>query len=358
VLKPILPMTFGNISLLANYVSRGGAGTATKYGPNPELIVDMTFVLPNGEVLKIGPNSVPGADGIAYQFGPGPEIAGMFLNADGAFGICTEMRVKLFPEFKGERILGGASFIDDYTDCQNSCNAMYDVCQDNLAEFTYKFHHGVLSAGTALLVGGDPLNVVEVVPKHFLLALFSGLDEKQLEIKSKRFEQIMERHGMTIIDPTALGNPGLAHNDSMKRSLGIRGNKVTAYKGAFQWLACYMKVEKVPEIDQEWKQLIAKYWKPADPKFTIEMAMSGCDIQGPMPFARGGALEMDWWWDHGNPDAIKRAAKIVRKAASSSSTTAGFLSGTCMTWGRCSFPAGGFTPRFLRGSGKSWTRPT
>ncbi|MDD5224570.1 MAG: FAD-binding oxidoreductase [bacterium] len=313
-LKPILPMTFGSISLLANYVSRGGAGSAAKYGPNAELIVDMKFVLPNGEVLEVGPNSVPGTDGIAYQYGPGPEIAGMFLNADGAFGICTEMRIKLFPELKGERILGAASFVDDYTDCQNSCNTMYDVCQDNLAEYTYKFHPGILAAGTASLVGADPLNVVEVVPKHFFLALFSGLDEKQVEIRTKRFEQIAEKYGMTVIDPATLGNPDLAHNDQMKRSLGTRGNKLTAYRGSFQWLACYLKVEKVPEIAQQWKQQIDKYWRPADPKFSIEMAMSGCGIQGPMPFARGGACEFDWWWDHGNPDTIKRAAKIVRKA--------------------------------------------
>ena len=315
VLKPILPMTFGSISLLANYISRGGAGTAAKYGPNAELIVDMKFVLPNGEILEIGPNSVPGSDGIALQYGPGPEIAGMFLNADGAFGICTEMRIKLFPEFKGERILGGASFVDDYTDCQNSCNAMYEVCQENFTEFTYKFHHGVLAAGTAGLVGGNALDVVGVVPRHFFLALFSGLDEKQIEIKAKRFEQIVEKNGLTMIDPMTLGMTDITTNDSMKRSLGARGNKITAFKGAFQWLACYLKVETIPEIDQQWKQLIAKYWKPADPKFSIEMAMSGCDVQGPLPFARGGTCEFDWWWDHGNPDAIKQAAKIVRKAA-------------------------------------------
>ncbi|MCX5868769.1 MAG: FAD-binding oxidoreductase [Proteobacteria bacterium] len=314
-LKPILPMTFGSISILANYVSRGGAGSAVKYGPNAELIVDMKFVLPNGEILNIGPNAVPGVEGIALQYGPGPEIAGMFLNADGAFGICTEMRVKLFPDFKSERILGGASFVDDYTDCVNSCNAIYDLSQLNFCEFLYKFHHGVLAAGTAGLVGANPYDLVQMVPKHFLLSLFSGLDEKQVEIKAKKLEQIMEKHGMTMIDPMTLGMAELTTNDPMKRSLGTRGNKVTAFQGAFQWLACYIKVEKVPEMDQQYKQLIAKYWKPADPKFTIEMAMSGCDIQGPMPFARGGTCEFDWWWDHGNPDSIKRATKIIRKAA-------------------------------------------
>ena len=41
--------------------------------------------------------------------------------------------------------------------------------------------------------------------------------------------------------------------------------------------------------------------------------MSGFNTQGPLPFGRLGVFEVDWWWNHGDPEDIKRAAQIVRK---------------------------------------------
>jgi len=97
-LKPILPLTFGSVSLLSNYVSRGGAGSICKYGLNSDLTAGMTWVLPNGDVFKVGPGAVPNVGNLPLHFTPGPDLCGMFFNADGMFGVCTELTAKLYPE--------------------------------------------------------------------------------------------------------------------------------------------------------------------------------------------------------------------------------------------------------------------
>ena len=314
-LKPILSMSFGGTSVLANYISRGAAGCLVKYGPNADLYSYTKMVLPDGEILEVGPDSVPGVERVMLPYGPGPEISGMFLNADGAFGVCTEMRVMLYPEKKQERILAATSFVDEFTDCEVACDAVYDLAQLNFCDFIYKFHGGVLAANAAMMAGSNPLEIVEMVPRHFLVVLLTTLNEKEMEIRIKKFEETAEKNNMTIIDPESMGMGEVLTNDVMKRNLGIRANQVTGYRGAFQWLLSYIKVEKVPQMNREYHEIMTNYWKPPNPKYSIPMALSGAGIQGPAPFARFGTIEYDWWWDHGNPDDNKRAGKVIQKAA-------------------------------------------
>ena len=141
-LKPILPLTFGSISLLSNYVSRGGPGSALKYGFGADLTVNMTWVLPNGEILRTGPSSVPGVGNLGINWGPGPDISGMFFNADGAFGICTQLTAKLYPDMPCEELIQTGIFDEDPEGIEKACNALYDFSQEHLVEFIYKTHPG------------------------------------------------------------------------------------------------------------------------------------------------------------------------------------------------------------------------
>ena len=93
----------------------------------------------------------------------------------------------------------------------------------------------------------------------------------------------------------------------------MRHNTVGAFRGAFQWQAGYIRVEDVPAINVEYQKLIKKYWKTSDVKVSMEMALSGTDIQGPLPYARMGTVEFDYWWDQGNPESVKRATTLIRK---------------------------------------------
>jgi len=105
----------------------------------------------------------------------------------------------------------------------------------------------------------------------------------------------------------------LITTDPTKMSVGVKGNFVGSYRGAFQWQAGYVRVEQVPQINEAYKKLVRKYWKTSDAKATIEASLTGTDIQGPLPYARVGTVEFDYWWDQGNPESVKRAAAMIRK---------------------------------------------
>ncbi|MEW6443321.1 MAG: FAD-binding oxidoreductase [bacterium] len=314
-LKPILPLTLASISLLSNYVSRGGPGSMVKYGMGMDLTVNMTWVLPNGEIFRTGPSSVPGVGKLGLNWGPGPDITGMFFNADGAFGICTEITTQLYPDMPEEQIIQTAVFDEDPVGCRKACDIMYEVCQDNLVEFIYKSHPGVMCVMLAGVMGGKPQDYIPMTPRHPLFMMVTGMDEEEIRIRADLVREIFSRHEVIELDVSMLP-PEFADTfstDPWKMSLGPKNANVGAYRGAFQWQAGYIQVDRVPEINQEYKKLIRKYWKTSDSRMTEETSLTGTDIQGPMPYARMGTIEFDYWWDQGNPESVKRASVMIRK---------------------------------------------
>jgi hypothetical protein len=74
-----------------------------------------------------------------------------------------------------------------------------------------------------------------------------------------------------------------------------------------------VKMEDVPAIWKEWKEINKRYWSYKHDRPEEETMMAGFNLQGPMTFGRLGPMEVDWWWNHGDPEDIKRAALITRK---------------------------------------------
>ncbi len=320
-LKPILPLTFGSVSLLSNYVSRGGAGTLFKYGANCELTSAMTWVLPNGEVYRAGASAIPNVGNLPLHFTPGPDLFGMFFNADGMFGVCTELTAKLYPE--NDKIDGledyvvSANYDSDshHAFCQ-TLEAIHDLAQENVTDFIYKAHPGLfalamVSAFEGLTVPG----VIGMSPQHPLATLVSGYDAEELEIKKEIVTEIVQKYGLLVIDRSMFGDEmaEMQTTGPTKMSLGVRENFAGTYKGAFQWTACNMKMDKIPEFAVKYDALVQKYWKTSDPTVSVEHAMTGTDIQGPLPYGRMGGVEVDFWWDQGNPEDVKRATTMMHK---------------------------------------------
>ncbi len=313
-LKPLLPLTFGSVSLLSNYVSRGGVGSMVKYGNNPELTAAMTWVLPNGEVLKLGPSAFLNVGNVGLHYGSGPDIGGMFFNADGAFGVCANIAVKLYPEQTHEEFMNAAVMGED--GLAVACQAVYEMSQSHVLEFIYKTHAGIMAVSASMMMGGDPKVVAEMSPEELLLIVVNGFDEEEVQIKMEIIREIANRLELVEIDMAMLGeglmDPEKA-TEPTKKSLGLENNMVGAHRGAFQWAAGWLKVSECPAAWEEFKKLIAKYWKTSDPNISIKQAITGTAIQGPLPYARCGTLEFDFWWDQGNPEDVKRAINMFRK---------------------------------------------
>ncbi|MFX1450076.1 MAG: FAD-binding oxidoreductase [Promethearchaeota archaeon] len=95
--RPAIPGSPATVSAFANYMLRG------VYHSNPldgiDHVLCLEVMLPTGETIKTGSSA------ITTSYGPycryfGPDLTGLFQGVPGAFGVLTEMTVKLydFPE--------------------------------------------------------------------------------------------------------------------------------------------------------------------------------------------------------------------------------------------------------------------
>ncbi len=316
-LTACLPLTMGSASTLANYVARGGGATLLRHGNTPESIVNMTWVLPDGEVLKTGPSAIPNVGVIPQPFGLGPDIAGMLINASGIFGMCTEMTIKIFPEPKIEELM--VFDLEDPEDnaFENVIEFVYRVCREDICEMVYKAHGGTMANASP-----DPEvnreDLAESMGEHILLAVVAGDSEEEIVCKAERVEKIAIECGLykVLLEMFAEAFGGvekLGFARGMRTRIGTELGRVMGGKGSFQWMACCPKLEKIPAIARDYDQLLEKYWKPTDPNYPRKRTMAGTAIQGPFQFGRMGTLEYDFWWDPGNVENVKRATQMIKK---------------------------------------------
>lgn len=97
-------------------VMKAGSGphNTAKFGYHgDEDVITLQMVLPNGDVVETGSAAWPNAGKFKRQC-LGPDLAGMFIGAEGILGICTELTLRIKPvsDIK-ERLLTVMSSLDD-----------------------------------------------------------------------------------------------------------------------------------------------------------------------------------------------------------------------------------------------------
>jgi len=310
-------LSMGSTSTLANYIGRGIPGSEVKYGDSTEAIVGMTWVLPDGEILKTGTPAVPNVGIIPIAYGPGPDIGGMFINASGMFGICTEITIKLFPEKGKERLYIFDAKVKERS-LEKALEFLIQLSQQALAEFIYKSHGGQT---VNMIIDPDnpypPGAMCEFLPEDPVIVSILGETEEELDIKEEILMDLAAECGLYALDMKGLTEQIFkgAPNPFERKARSQIGKAIGSVlrRGAFQWYSCNVKADPIPEMASKFFRLVEKYWKPTDPKISRHATMSGTDIQGPHPFARNFMFEVDFWWDQANPEDVKRAAVLLRK---------------------------------------------
>jgi len=96
------PLCGAQASVLANHISFGMGQTGHRTGYGNQRILAVEWVLPNGEILRIGSAFIKE---YFWGEGPGPDLRGLlrgYIGHMGGLGVVTKMAVKLFPlPFKG-----------------------------------------------------------------------------------------------------------------------------------------------------------------------------------------------------------------------------------------------------------------
>jgi glycolate oxidase len=106
---PVDPSSKGSCFLGGNVAHGSGGPRVVKYGTIREYILNLKVVLPTGEIIWTGANTL--------KFASGYNLTQLFIGSEGTLGIVTEIVVKLIPK-PAQNVLLLASFTSNELACE------------------------------------------------------------------------------------------------------------------------------------------------------------------------------------------------------------------------------------------------
>ncbi|MBU4175940.1 MAG: FAD-binding oxidoreductase [Actinobacteria bacterium] len=182
------PSTSATAGVISNHAFCNINTMASKYGFGMDNIIDVEMVLPNGDILKTGPNSYGAVKG--HVPGPGPDLSTMFRYAFGTLGIVTRMTIRLYPEARFHQQVF-PSYEEDRLEVM--AEALEMVAQDNLC---LELAH-MMDSFFGIFLGEtnkEAAKVTELMPRHNLVTIFGGETQEEADLKSELTEKMLEEH--------------------------------------------------------------------------------------------------------------------------------------------------------------------
>lgn len=191
LLYPIDPASKGSCFIGGNIANGSGGPRVVKYGTIREYVLNLEVVLPSGEVIWTGANTLKNASGYS--------LTQLFIGSEGTLGIVTKAVLKLVPLPK-ENLLLMASFDSN----EVACEAVGAIFRAGIVPSALEFME---RKGLEWVMHYDGLYVhLHPEAQAFLLIEVDGDDRDGLVVDTDRIYEVLESHGaveVLLADTTA-----------------------------------------------------------------------------------------------------------------------------------------------------------
>jgi glycolate oxidase len=165
-----------------NVAFNSGGAHCLKYGMTSNHILGLKVVLPDGEVVEFGGESVEGV-------GVGPDLIGLFVGSEGLFGIALEITVRLLPKPEKYRTVLAA-----YDSLEKAGDAVAQVVASGLLPGAMEIMDRLaIKAAEAAVEAGYPADAAAL-----LIVELDG-EAAQVNIEFEELMQVIEASGSSEI---------------------------------------------------------------------------------------------------------------------------------------------------------------
>ena len=270
---------FGPVASIGAWVNTVGIGSnCAQYGYFSESVTGVEAVLPTGEVVRTGVNSLVNCDPIA-RYTHACDLTGIFVGARGCMGVITEVSCRIFPKPKFEDFITLGYTDENIDNMIRACNMLFrEDVPKNI---------DINDDGVGAMVG------LELPVPHLISMTITGNSEEEVQRKievSRRIARetggldmgpmmgqlvtyggalnayIYKQYGaghLVFIDSywhSLEAYPGLYHN--FKDSLNSRG---LTKNGIFGWfmkgvgcsfpIVAYREPDETDKMNEAWKEI-------------------------------------------------------------------------------------------------------
>ncbi|MBN2167639.1 MAG: FAD-binding oxidoreductase [Actinobacteria bacterium] len=215
-----------NASNLASATSvQGTGGTSVRTSMNERNVLALEWVLPTGEILKLGSLNTPGAGWFCGD-GPGPSLRGMMRGAIGGFGgngVFAKIALKLYPWYGPPYNCKGEPPFFDSEEIPNSyiryavwpshdaeAEALFKLGESEIIDYNNRWAAGAFTG--AITISNEEYREVaekgiyrEKFENGYWTFFMHAPSERALEYRIKVFEKVVKETGGKIFPTDIFG---------------------------------------------------------------------------------------------------------------------------------------------------------
>ena len=237
---PVDPSSMGSCWIGGNIAENSGGARAVKYGVTKDYVLNLEVVLPNGEIIWTGANTLKNSTGY--------NLTQLMVGSEGTLGVITKAVLKLLPQNSHNVLM-----LVPFYKAHEACEAVSAIFRAGIVPSALEFMERDAIDWTLKFNDNISVNVNDNVQAHLLIEV----DGNYPEILMQEAEKIM-----TVVDQFEIDEVLFADTEDQKNALwklrrsvaeAVKSNSV--YKEEDTVVPRYM----LPELLTGIKKIGAKY---------------------------------------------------------------------------------------------------
>ncbi|CCG53245.1 (S)-2-hydroxy-acid oxidase [Flavobacterium indicum GPTSA100-9 = DSM 17447] len=201
---PVDPSSMGSCFIGGNIAENSGGARAVKYGVTKDYVLNLEVVLPNGEIIWTGANTLKNST--AYN------LTQLMVGSEGTLGIVTKIVLKLLPLYKHNVLL-----LVPFFKAEQACEAVSAIFRAGIIPSALEFMERDAIDWSLQYVDGISVEVKENHQAHLLIEV----DGNYPEILMQEAEKILEVVEQFEIDEVLFADSEEQKNALWKMRRGV-----------------------------------------------------------------------------------------------------------------------------------------
>jgi glycolate oxidase len=208
------PASKGSCFIGGNIAENSGGPKAVKYGVTKDYVLNLEVVLPNGEVIWTGANTLKNSTGY--------NLTQLMVGSEGTLGIVTKIVLKLIPHPKHDVLM-----LVPFESAEDACAAVKDIFMAGITPSGLEFmeRKTIEAAANYAMVNVD---LPAAIQGHLLIELDGNYPE-QLMLESEQIFSLLEKYktGEILFAESAQHKEDLW---KVRRCAGLAVKSISVYK--------------------------------------------------------------------------------------------------------------------------------
>lgn len=176
---PVDPSSLGSCFIGGNIAENSGGARAVKYGVTKDYVLNLEVVLPNGEIIWTGANTLKNSTGY--------NLTQLMVGSEGTLGIITKIVLKLIPKVTHTILM-----LVPFYKAEQACEAVSAIFRAGIVPSALEFMERDAIDWTMRYVEGVSVPVKEEIQAHLLIEVDGNYPEVLFQ-EAEKMTEVLEQ---------------------------------------------------------------------------------------------------------------------------------------------------------------------